>query len=288
MGDPRMTEHVGGPESPDKLRYERLEGGDRMFKIVCVARGAGGGSVGFLDEGVARRAGLRGRLNGRAGVQGPRHRGGGDRAGGPSSPSGTTSTTSCTPSRPATTRRQPRFVASSASSCSRRASSSSRRGTSRPAMTGAWTCARLATATIAAQGSPSRPRSPGSLLRRSPQIRARPTGCEVLEIGVGSRRLGGVLTRRSSFPSYSRRRWSLPMLCPSRPAACARVTGTPRCRRDRSSCPSRGDLRVSRAQRSRQDDDDADAARTDPARRGEPSGCLAVTPRATSWRPGRG
>ena len=41
MGDPRMTEHLGGPESPDKLRerqgrYERLEGGDRMFKIVEV------------------------------------------------------------------------------------------------------------------------------------------------------------------------------------------------------------------------------------------------------------
>src|SRR2546421_10675188 len=52
MGDPRMTEHLGGPESPDKLRerqgrYEALEGGDRMFKIVDVASGAGVGSVGF-------------------------------------------------------------------------------------------------------------------------------------------------------------------------------------------------------------------------------------------------
>ncbi|HTT30839.1 MAG TPA: GNAT family N-acetyltransferase [Solirubrobacteraceae bacterium] len=52
MGDPRMTEHLGGPESPEKLRerqqrYERLEGGDRMFKIVEVASGAGVGSVGF-------------------------------------------------------------------------------------------------------------------------------------------------------------------------------------------------------------------------------------------------
>src|SRR6476469_759156 len=33
MGDPRMTEHLGGPESADKLRerqdrYERLDGGD--------------------------------------------------------------------------------------------------------------------------------------------------------------------------------------------------------------------------------------------------------------------
>ena len=39
MGDPRMTEHLGGPESPEKLRerqerYEHLAGGDRMFKIV--------------------------------------------------------------------------------------------------------------------------------------------------------------------------------------------------------------------------------------------------------------
>jgi hypothetical protein len=35
MGDPGMTEHLGGPEGPDKLRerqgrYERLEGGDRL------------------------------------------------------------------------------------------------------------------------------------------------------------------------------------------------------------------------------------------------------------------
>ncbi len=55
MGDPRMTEHLGGPESPDKLRerqggYERLEGGDRMFKIVDVASRAGVGSVGFWTK----------------------------------------------------------------------------------------------------------------------------------------------------------------------------------------------------------------------------------------------
>jgi len=55
MGDPRMTKHLGGPESPDKLRkrqgrYERLEGGDRMFKIVDVASGAGVGSVGFWTK----------------------------------------------------------------------------------------------------------------------------------------------------------------------------------------------------------------------------------------------
>jgi len=52
MGDPRMTEHLGGPESPEKLRerqarYEQLEPNDRMLKIVDVASGAGVGSVGF-------------------------------------------------------------------------------------------------------------------------------------------------------------------------------------------------------------------------------------------------
>jgi RimJ/RimL family protein N-acetyltransferase len=55
MGDPDMTEHLGGPESPEKLRerqgrYEVLEGGDRMFKIVEAASGAGVGSVGFWTK----------------------------------------------------------------------------------------------------------------------------------------------------------------------------------------------------------------------------------------------
>jgi RimJ/RimL family protein N-acetyltransferase len=55
MGDPRMTEHLGGPESADKLRerqgrYESLAGGDRMFKIVDVASNAGVGSVGFWTK----------------------------------------------------------------------------------------------------------------------------------------------------------------------------------------------------------------------------------------------
>lgn len=53
MGDPRMTVHLGGPESPDKLRerqrrYERPEG--HMFKIVEAASGAGVGSVGFWTK----------------------------------------------------------------------------------------------------------------------------------------------------------------------------------------------------------------------------------------------
>jgi RimJ/RimL family protein N-acetyltransferase len=52
MGDRRMTEHLGGPETPEKLRkrqgrYETVEGGDRMFKIVDTASGAGVGSVGY-------------------------------------------------------------------------------------------------------------------------------------------------------------------------------------------------------------------------------------------------
>jgi RimJ/RimL family protein N-acetyltransferase len=52
MGDPQMTEHLGGPEDSDKLRerqarYERLRDGDRMFRIVDLATGAGVGSVGF-------------------------------------------------------------------------------------------------------------------------------------------------------------------------------------------------------------------------------------------------
>jgi hypothetical protein len=84
MGDPRVTEHLDGPESADKLRerqgrYERLEGGDCMFKIVGAASGAGVGSVGFWTK-EWRRTGLRGGLDGRTGVPEARHRGGCDRA----------------------------------------------------------------------------------------------------------------------------------------------------------------------------------------------------------------
>ena len=55
LGDPRMTEYLGGPESPEKLRerqarYERLEGADRMFKVVDVESGAGVGSVGYWTK----------------------------------------------------------------------------------------------------------------------------------------------------------------------------------------------------------------------------------------------
>jgi RimJ/RimL family protein N-acetyltransferase len=52
MGDSRMTEHLGGPESLDELRerqhrYENVIGGNHMFKIVEGASNGGVGSVGF-------------------------------------------------------------------------------------------------------------------------------------------------------------------------------------------------------------------------------------------------
>ena len=57
MGDPEMTEHLGGPESDEKIaerqtRYERLAGSGkgRMFKIVDVASGEAVGSVGYWER----------------------------------------------------------------------------------------------------------------------------------------------------------------------------------------------------------------------------------------------
>lgn len=57
MGDPEMTEHLGGPESPEKIaerqaRYERLadSGKGRMFKIVTVPDGEAVGSVGYWER----------------------------------------------------------------------------------------------------------------------------------------------------------------------------------------------------------------------------------------------
>jgi RimJ/RimL family protein N-acetyltransferase len=57
MGDPEMTKHLGGPESPDKIaerqrRYERIEdaGTGRMFKIVDDATGEAAGSVGYWER----------------------------------------------------------------------------------------------------------------------------------------------------------------------------------------------------------------------------------------------
>ena len=53
VGDPAMMEHLGGPESAEKIaerqgRYERPDSG--MFKIVDVASGQGVGSVGFWER----------------------------------------------------------------------------------------------------------------------------------------------------------------------------------------------------------------------------------------------
>jgi RimJ/RimL family protein N-acetyltransferase len=57
LGDPEMMEHLGGPESPEKLaerqgRFERLadSGAGRMFKIVDAPTGAPLGSVGYWDK----------------------------------------------------------------------------------------------------------------------------------------------------------------------------------------------------------------------------------------------
>jgi RimJ/RimL family protein N-acetyltransferase len=52
MGDPAMTEHLGGPESEEKLldrqrRYEREAG---MFKIVDEETGEAAGSVGYWEK----------------------------------------------------------------------------------------------------------------------------------------------------------------------------------------------------------------------------------------------
>jgi RimJ/RimL family protein N-acetyltransferase len=53
MGDPAMTEHLGGPESPEKIverhaRYRRSA--NRMFKIVDEATGEPVGSVGYWER----------------------------------------------------------------------------------------------------------------------------------------------------------------------------------------------------------------------------------------------
>ena len=50
-----MTEHLGGPERPEKLRerqarYERLDDADRTSKVVDGESGSGVGSVGFWTK----------------------------------------------------------------------------------------------------------------------------------------------------------------------------------------------------------------------------------------------
>jgi RimJ/RimL family protein N-acetyltransferase len=52
LGDPAMTEYVGGPESPEKIaerqtRYEQP--GSRQFKVVDEASGEGVGWVGYWE-----------------------------------------------------------------------------------------------------------------------------------------------------------------------------------------------------------------------------------------------
>ncbi|HET9017041.1 MAG TPA: GNAT family N-acetyltransferase [Thermomicrobiaceae bacterium] len=53
VGDPAMMEHLGGPESPEKIaerqaRYVRMESG--VYKVVEDASGEGVGWVGFWDS----------------------------------------------------------------------------------------------------------------------------------------------------------------------------------------------------------------------------------------------
>jgi RimJ/RimL family protein N-acetyltransferase len=57
MGDPRMTEHLGGPESSEKLqsrleRYVRIgtAGNDRMYVIAIGSERIPCGSVGFWEK----------------------------------------------------------------------------------------------------------------------------------------------------------------------------------------------------------------------------------------------
>jgi RimJ/RimL family protein N-acetyltransferase len=53
LGDPAMTEHLGGPESPEQLakRQERYEAPEtQMFKIVDEESGEPVGSVGYWER----------------------------------------------------------------------------------------------------------------------------------------------------------------------------------------------------------------------------------------------
>ena len=55
LGDPAMTEHLGGPESPEKIeeRHGRYLAGDvsaKMFKVVDASTGESVGSVGYWER----------------------------------------------------------------------------------------------------------------------------------------------------------------------------------------------------------------------------------------------
>src|SRR5512140_2476134 len=57
MGDPAMTEHLGGPETPDQIRarHERYlrsgpPGPDRMLVILCGPERQPAGSIGYWER----------------------------------------------------------------------------------------------------------------------------------------------------------------------------------------------------------------------------------------------
>lgn len=57
MGDPAMTEHIGGPETPEKIRkrHERYYQGsdsdrDRMFVILVGSEKLAAGSIGYWEK----------------------------------------------------------------------------------------------------------------------------------------------------------------------------------------------------------------------------------------------
>jgi RimJ/RimL family protein N-acetyltransferase len=55
LGDPAMTEHLGGPESPEKIeeRHGRYLSGDieaKMFRVVDSSTGESVGSVGYWER----------------------------------------------------------------------------------------------------------------------------------------------------------------------------------------------------------------------------------------------
>jgi RimJ/RimL family protein N-acetyltransferase len=52
VGDPAMMEHLGGPESPEKIRerQKRYEGTDTAFKVADEESGEGVGWVGYWES----------------------------------------------------------------------------------------------------------------------------------------------------------------------------------------------------------------------------------------------
>ncbi len=57
MGDPAMTEHLGGPETPDKIRKRHARylkpgssGNDHMYAILAGTRRVPAGSIGYWEK----------------------------------------------------------------------------------------------------------------------------------------------------------------------------------------------------------------------------------------------